>query len=68
MKNLFKLLIAAILLLPFGYEKKEDGFSLRGVLYDVDVKEQDGKKSYTIELFGMLTKQLSTIKSLFAKD
>ncbi len=67
MKGLWKLLAAALLLLPFGYEKKENGYSLRAVLYDLDCEEQDGKKAYTVSLFGMLNKQIAVVKELLGK-
>lgn len=67
MKGLWKLLVAALLLLPFGYEKKENGYSLRAVLYDLDCEETDGKKQYTVSLLGMLNKQVEAIKELLAK-
>jgi|GEM_PF-1267503 len=68
MKAIWKLLVAALLLLPFGYEKKENGYSLRAVLYDLDCEEEDGKKSYSISLLGMLNKQIKVIKEFFEKD
>ncbi len=67
MKGFWKLLVAALLLLPFGYEKKESGYSLRAVLYDLDCEEKEGKKEYSVSLFGMLSKQIEVIKKLFAK-
>lgn len=68
MKTLGKLLVAALLLLPFGYEKKENGYSLRAVLYDLNCEETDGKKEYTVSLFGLIAKQVKIVKDLFAKD
>ena len=68
MKTLGKLLIAALLLVPFGYEKKENGYSLRAVLYDLDCKDTDGEKEYTVSLFGLIAKQLELLKGWFKKD
>ena len=68
MKAFWKLLVAALLLLPFGYEKKENGYSLRAVLYDVDCEEEDGKKTYSVSLLGLLNKQIDVVRKLFAKD
>ena len=68
MKAFWKLLVAALLLLPFGYEKKENGYSLRAVLYDLDYEEEDGKKNYSVSFLGVLNKQIEVIKKFLGKE
>lgn len=62
-----KLLVTAVLTVPFMYEKKEEGgFKLRAVLYDLDVTQSEEGKDYKFVLGGLVRDQAKTVKALLS--
>ncbi len=63
-----KLITAAVLTVPFIYERGEDGsLKMRAVLYDVNYKKnEDGTKDFRIDLGGILKDQIKSVKKIVA--
>lgn len=67
LKKVFKTAVIAASVLPYQYEKGEDGgVTIKSLLYEVESRKVGSNNSYTISLLPTLGKQIELVRGIVA--